>query len=295
MKNVSRRSAIVIVLAAIVVSGSIGTVRYFGLRRQREAQGTTPIGDKIHVPRWLQPSAVRHHARFASLWDGPDPLERLRRVERLDAVVAGAASDEDRARRLLHWTRSLFQPGTPHPYPPPDALTTLSEIRAGHTGGFCAQYSFVLVQALQSFGRPARLVTLAGHEVVETWLLDQSRWTMLDPLFDVQIVDAAGRSLSAIEIREARHARAAVAATEGHRLTEPLPHYLARYERIGIWIRNAFTSAPVNFADFDRYRVWILPDDERSLPSDSLRTTHPEDLYGPPRDFPGSAAPVVSD
>jgi hypothetical protein len=191
----------------------------------------------------------------------------------------------------MHWTRAQFEPGRPDPYPPPDATTTLSEIRAGRTGGFCAQYAFVLVQALQSFGKPARVVTIEGHEVVETWLADQKRWTMLDPLFDLQVIDQGGRSLPAIEIRKARHTGATLAFSAGNRLAEPSRRYVARYDRIALWIRNAFVSAPVNFTDFDRYRVWLVRSDELSPSPESLSTTHPEGLYGPPNDFPGGNAP----
>jgi len=216
---------------------------------------------------------------------------QFRQAENLDAVVGAAASDEERARKLMHWTRAQFEPGRPDPYPPPDAMTTLSEIRAGRTGGFCAQYAFVLVQALQSFGKPARVVTIKEHEVVETWLADQARWTMLDPLFDLQVVDQRGRSLSAIEIRSARHAGETLGVTTGARLDESLRRYAARYDRIALWIRNAFVSAPAKFTDFDRYRVWLVGSDELSPSPESLSTTHPEGLYGPPLDFPDGNAP----
>jgi hypothetical protein len=276
-------------MLAIVAFAWVGLNRYRSLRSERVTLEAAPDSRPIHVPLWLPPAEVRHHQRFACLWDGQAPLSRFRLAENLDAVVVGAASDEDHARALLRWTRAQFEPGTPDPYPPPDAITTLSEIRAGRTGGFCAQYAFVLVQALQSFGRPARVVTITGHEVVETWLPDQARWTMLDPFFELQVVNAHGRSLSAIEIRDGRQVDAELAVTEGNRLTEPLTDYLARYDRIAVWIRNAFTSAPVNFMDFDRYRVWLLNEGEQSPSPESLSTTH-RGLYGPPEDFPDGLA-----
>jgi transglutaminase-like putative cysteine protease len=288
--QVSKRTAVPIVLVALVAFGWVGLMRYRSLRSLRAEAAPSPGTGPIHVPLWLPPSEVRHHDRFHCLWDGQAPLARFRRAENLDAVIAGATSDEERARKLLHWTREQFTPGTPDPYPPPDAITTLSEIRAGRTGGFCAQYAFVLVQALQSFGQPARVVTLLGHEVTEAWLPDQARWVMLDPLFDLQVVDQRGRSLSAIEIREAHRAGAPLAVTSANRLSEPLAAYVARYDRIAVWIRNAFTSAPVNFADFDRYRVWLVNEGEQSPVAVSLSTTL-LDLYDPPEAFPDSVAP----
>jgi len=280
-----------LLVATIIVAGCVGVYRYKSLRRRQMGLEVNSPSDPIHVPLWVPPAQVRHKTRFACLWDGQAPLARFRQSENLDAVVGDAASDEERARKLLHWTRAQFEPGRPDPYPPPDAMTTLSEIRAGRTGGFCAQYAFVLVQALQSFGRPARVVTIENHEVVETWLADQARWTMLDPLFDLQVIDQDGRSLSAIEIRNARHAGATLAVTAGDRLAEPLRRYVARYDRIALWIRNAFVSAPVNFTDFDRYRVWLVRSNELSPSPESLSTTHPEGLYGSPNDFPHGNAP----
>jgi transglutaminase superfamily protein len=278
-----------LILATIIVSGYIGVQWDKALRRQpMGSEGRSPF-DPIHVPLWLPTSQVLHRTRFACVWDGQAPLARFRQAESLDAVVAGAASDEERARKLLHWTREQFEPGRPDPYPPPDAMKTLSEIRAGRTGGFCAQYAFVLVQALQSFGKPSRVVTIVNHEVVETWLQDQGRWTMLDPLFELQVFDSSGRSLSAIEIRNGRNSGATLAITAENRLTEPLRQYVARYDRIALWIRNAFVSAPMNFADFDRYRVWLVRANEVSPTPESLSTTHPEGLYGPPNDFPRGA------
>ena len=285
MTGVSNRTAATVVAVAVVIAAGIGIWRFQSMRAERspvEPAAKPPI----RVPLFVPADAVRHHGRFTFLWDGPAPLASFRQAEKLDAVIAGAGADEEAARKLMHWTRAQFEPGTPSPYPPPDATTTLNEIRSGRTGGFCAQYSFVLVQALQSEGRPARMVTIDGHEVVETWLRDQSRWTMLDPMFDLQVVDRSGRSLSAYEIRAAGAAGAGLALTPGHRLTEAPSVYFARYGTIAIWLRNAFTGAPVNFADFDRYRLWLVAAGEPSPKSESPSTSFPDEVYGPPHGFP---------
>jgi hypothetical protein len=289
MTRYSRWTAGSLLVATTGVAGAVGVIGQVSLHRGEIGLEVNSASAPIHVPLWVPRDRVRHKTRFSCVWDGRAPLAQFRRAENLDVVVDGAASDEERARRLMHWTRAQFEPGRPDPYPPPDAMKTLSEIRSGRTGGFCAQYAFVLVQALQSFGMPARVVTIAAHEVTEVWLADQGRWTMLDPLFDVQLVGADGRSLSAVEIRDARHAGAAVAVSEGGRLAEPLRRYIARYDRIALWIRNAFVSAPVNFTDFDRYRVWLVRGDEVSPTPESLSTTHPEGLYSRPDDFPEEA------
>jgi transglutaminase superfamily protein len=295
MTHVSKGTAASVLLLTVLVSGYLGAQWDKARRRRPIGLEESSTSDPINVPLWVPRSQVRHRTRFACLWDGPAPLARFRQAENLDAVVGNAGSDEERARKLLHWTRAQFEPGRPDPYPPPDATKTLAEIRAGRTGGFCAQYAFILVQALQSFGKPARVVTIVDHEVVETWLADRVRWTMLDPLFELQVIDPSGRSLSAIEVRNARNARATLALTAGNRLTEPLSRYVARYDRIAIWIRNAFVSAPTNFTDFDRYRVWLVRGNEVSPTPESLSTTHPEGLYGTPNDFPRDDAPSGAD
>ena len=283
-----------LVIATLIVGGCVGAQRYESLRQQRLGLEVVSESDPIHVPLWVPLGLVEHKSRFACQWDGEGPLAPLRRSEDLDEVVAGVSSDEERARRLMHWTRAQFQPGRPSPYPPPDAMKTLAEIRAGRTGGFCAQYAFVLVQALQSFGQPARVVTIDEHEVVETWLADQRRWTMLDPLFELQVLDESGRSLSAIEIRRARVAGRSVSLLRGNRLGEPFRRYAARYDHIALWIRNAFVSAPENYSDFARYRVWLVRSNEVSPSPESLSTTHYEGLYGPPHDFPVSGTELLT-
>jgi hypothetical protein len=45
-------------------------------------------------------------------------------------------------------------------------------------------------------------------------------------------------------------------------------------------------SAPENFSDFDRYRVWIVRNGEVSPSPESLATTHTAGRYGFPGDFP---------
>src|SRR5262245_9115437 len=84
-------------------------------------------------------------------WSEPR-VAALRRQEGLDQVVAGATGEIDRFRRLMHWTRSQFPVGDPEPYPPANGVGLLAEIRSGRTGGFCGQYSYLLADALKSFG-----------------------------------------------------------------------------------------------------------------------------------------------
>ncbi len=273
-RTVSRRQVVLVVGLAVVAFGVAGAIRVLGHRPPR-VQASPPV----RVPLFVDPSAVDHQSRFRFTFDPAEVLAALRHQEHLDDVVAGARSDREAFRRLMEWTHEQWQLGTPNPYPPPDALIILRDIRAGFTGGFCAQYCFVLVQAIQSFAIPARMVTITGHEVVEAWLRDEGRWVMLDPTYRLQVVDAGGRPLNALEIRRRVERGEALAVTADHRLPEAEARYLERYRRFAVWLRNDHISRPMNFTDFPRYLVWFDPPDDAGRAPESLVTGFAEDLY----------------
>jgi len=231
----------------------------------------------VHL--FADPAGVRHFPRFRFVYENPAVLQDLRQQEGLDEVVAGARDDQETFRRLMTWVRDQWEPGRPDPYPPPDARIILRDIRQGVTGGFCAQYCFVLLQAIGSFGAPARCVTVEGHEVIEAWLRDQGRWVMFDPLHDLQILDNEGRSLSALEIWEHSDDPSVLRMTSDNRCSQEQSTYLERFRHFAVWLRNDFVSQPMNFTDFDRYRVWFDPSEVRTVPSAALRTSFAMDLY----------------
>ena len=121
-------------------------------------------------------------------WSTEPRLLDLRKQEKLDEVVLGASGDLDLFKRLTAWARSQFEPGDPDPYPLSNGISILQDIRSGKTHGFCAQYSYLLGDALKSFGYFAvRYVELesesgSGHFAVEAWSNDLERWILLDPL-----------------------------------------------------------------------------------------------------------------
>lgn len=252
--------------------------------------GPGPAPSPLTVHLFVAPSQVQHMPRFRFAFDPPEVLQQLRLDEGLDVIVHGAGSDEELCRRLMRWTRAQWEPGRPDPYPPPDARIILRDIRSGFTGGFCAQYCFVLVQAISSFGLQARCVTIRGHEVMEAWLRDEQRWTMLDPLYALQVLDAEGRSLNANQIRLAVAGGNRMRLLDGNRCGESPADYLARFRQLAVWIRNDFVSHPMNFVDFDRYRVWLAPPDDVAVPSVSLTTPFPLDLYAGPETLPAPPA-----
>ena len=252
--------------------------------RWNSAGDTTPSRRQENEPLmavhlFADPDGVRHFSRFRFVYENPAVLQDLRRQEGLDEVIADAEGDQEIFRRLMGWVRDQWEPGRPDPYPPPEARIILRDIRQGVTGGFCAQYCFVLLQAISSFGAPARCVTVEGHEVIEAWLRDEKRWVMFDPLNNLQVIDNDGRSLSALEIWERSDDPSGLRITTGHRCTEGQSTYLDRYRHFAVWLRNDFVSQPMNFTDFDRYRVWFDPSGVAVVSPASLRTSFALDLY----------------
>jgi hypothetical protein len=237
-------------------------------------------GDSIEVPRFVPPEKVRHHSRFRFTFDNEEALRPLRNRAKLDQVIAGAKADMEVFLRLMNWVRAQWTPGRPDPYPPINAIVILDKIRKGETGGFCAQYCFVLVQCLQSLGYKARYVTVKGHEVIEVWSPGLSKWVMLDPLYELYISNGI-MPLSVVEIHgtilRGGH------ALEVHAQKDPgdLKEYLSRYEKFAVWAKNDHVSSPINFFDIERYKIYFLdqPNERMYVPAESLYTFFPEDLY----------------
>jgi hypothetical protein len=235
----------------------------------------------IVVPLWVDPNAVRHRTRFLFSFDPPEALAALRAEERLDRVVAAAAGDLDRFRRLTAWARARFEPGVPSPYPPIDARVILRDVRAGRTGGFCAQYNYVLVQALLSLGHLARYVTVVDHEVVEAWARDERRWICLDPLHAATYVDEAGRALSVLELNGRTRRGEPLLAGPGS-LPGAAGDVGRAFARFEVWLRNDHVVRPLNFADLPRYKVRFLEEGEAAPAGDGLWTREAADLYFDP-------------
>ncbi len=258
-----------------VLFGAISVVRF--VRQEHAAARSVP--PPLKVPLWVPAASVVQSGRFVFSFEPADAVSDLRASERLDQVVAGTTAAEEAARKLSRWVRDQWEPGRPDPYPPPDAEVILRDIRAGRTGGFCAQYCYVLVQAIASLGGRARFVTISEHEVVEVWLPVEKRWTMLDPHYQVQVLDPAGRSLSALEIHDAARTGAPVVLSSGNRLEEDAWTYVGRFRSFAVWLRNDLKSRPLNFQDLGRYRVWFpaAPDQPPGAPA--LATPYAVDLY----------------
>jgi hypothetical protein len=270
--------AVVLLITAIAVATRV---------EKREVAPPPVAGPAMRVPLFVDPNQVVHEPRFRFTFDPPEALIELRHRERLDSVVAGAAGDLDRFRSLTAWARAQFEPGIPNPYPPLDARIILRDVRSGFTGGFCAQYNFVLGQALMSLGYPSRYVTVVDHEVLESWARDEGRWVCLDPLHAATYVDEEGRALSVYELCERSRAGKPIIPAEGS-LPGTASEVSRAFEEFSVWIRNDHVSRPLNFSDLDRYKVTYIFDGEdlRAVGRSRLTTSILGDLYYDPESPP---------
>ncbi len=235
---------------------------------------------RIHVPLFVDPAQVRPTPRFRFTFDPPTALAAYRAEESLDAVAGNPVDDLARCMTLMHWSRAQWQPGIPSPYPPIDARIILRDIRRGFTGGFCAQYNYVLAQALQSFGIPARYVSLIEHEVIEARLPDKGRWVCLDPLYDTIYRDEQGEPLSVHEIHR-RVLDGMPVSLSNPALAAEKPSHMDAFRAFAVWLKNDHVSSPINFTDLERYKVYFVPSgaDPAGLPAGVLSTSEVADLY----------------
>lgn len=205
-------------------------------------------------------------------------LAQLRSREQLDAVVAGAPREFDAILRLRDWVAAQFPHTLPEPYPLWDAMIILDEIRAGRTGGFCAQYSQVLLQSLASLGVPARYVEVGtrhnpiNHFPIEVWSNDYGKWVVIDADFILHY-ERDGVPLSAVEVHDAYVTGqvASITVVEGTRAPgHPSPAEMTeRTVELYYYVRYAQKAdhvfAPYEAA-FDRLNEAIEVTDEHTVP-----------------------------
>jgi hypothetical protein len=240
----------------------------------------------MRVMRFVDPTLVRHSPRFRFTYDPVEALALLRAEEGLDGIVDGAANDLELSRRLLDWTRSQWEPGRPDPYPPLDARIILRDIRRGFTGGFCAQYNYVLVQSLQSLGYPARYVTVARHEVLEVWVRDEKRWVCLDPYYRATYIDEEGRALSVAELFERTRAGKPIIPAAGA-IPGTSERVQQTFSRFRMWLKNDHVSNPVNFTDLPTYYLQYVPTGDAPPAGAGLWGSRLEDFYFDPDEIAG--------
>jgi hypothetical protein len=200
-------------------------------------------------------------------WTEPKVLE-LRKQEKLDEVIDGAKTDIEIFERLTVWARRQFEPGTPDPYPLSNGVDILKDIRSKKTGGFCGQYSYLLGDALKSFGFfDVRYVEIwkdpqTSHFLVEAWSNQFRKWILLDPLYAATVLDKQNQLMSAWNVH------AAVARGEGASLKRnwlapesevpraPDSNYFPLYTLVAVSLRN-------NLAGMDH--PWTIKERERDF------------------------------
>ncbi|OKL42098.1 transglutaminase-like domain-containing protein [Pontibacter flavimaris] len=139
-------------------------------------------------------------------------LQQLRTTYNLDALVAGAANDTEKALRMVNWVHQQWQHNGMNEPSNPDALTILAEVKDGKQFR-CVEYGIVTTACLNAIGLPARTMGLkmkevetiesgAGHVLLEVYLPDLRKWVMLDGQFDVMPV-LNNVPLNAVEFQQA--------------------------------------------------------------------------------------------
>jgi hypothetical protein len=232
----------------------------------------------IFVPTFTK--QPKNRCRFVYSYDSVEALGEFRKGEHLDSVVFGCKTDFDIAVKLMHWVRSQWEPGKPSPYPPINAMEILKRIRDGETGGFCAQYCYVFVQAMQSFGYKARYVTIRNHEVSEVFLPSMDRWVCFDPFYDSYYVNEKGFPLSAGKISAAYRISKKISMI-GSKKSEIGSNHFARFEYFAVWIKNDHVGNPINFDGIERYKVYLVnsKEDIAEVPLYANYSSFIEDFY----------------
>ncbi|WP_439880297.1 transglutaminase-like domain-containing protein [Pontibacter sp. MBLB2868] len=139
-------------------------------------------------------------------------MQTLRSQYNLDAIVAGAANDTEKALRMVNWVHNQWEHNGMNQPTKSDALTILEEVKGGKQFR-CVEYGIVTTACLNAIGLPARTMGLkmkdvetiesgAGHVLLEVYLPDMKKWVMLDGQFDVMPV-LNNVPLNAVEFQQA--------------------------------------------------------------------------------------------
>lgn len=232
-------------------------------------------------------------------WLEPKVLQ-LRKQENLDAVVGDARAEMEIFERLTLWSRKQFEPGFPDPYPLSNGVDILKDIRAGKTKGFCAQYTYLLADALKSIGfYDVRYVEIGQdlqhtHFLLEVWSNRLSRWMLLDPLYAAIVEDAAGAPQSAWQVHSAivekkienLHRRWLAPETEVPR--GPDLEYFALYGRTAVSLRNDLARMDHPWTIQERQRDFLqmaanvsaLPNEYQNISGRAEDFTSPRNVCG---------------
>jgi len=221
-------------------------------------------------------------------------LKQLRESEKFKDLPA--KDQFDYFLKLCDWTRRQWKESNPNPYPLCNAIDILADIRAGKTGGFCGQYSYVLADVLKSMGYFAvRYVELwtgknnEAHFVVEAWSDQHGKWVVLDPQQDLYYEFKADNTpANAYEIRESflnkdGKVRARSAAGSRAEMGDTQMRYYANF---AVSFRSDLMRHQKPLSNQDRFDMFVFFRDQRSSPGVFNNripyanvTTRIEDIY----------------
>jgi transglutaminase-like putative cysteine protease len=153
--------------------------------------------DKVRVLERVNPEVLFTSIPFEyERFDQPE-LAEIRLANKLDELVAGAATELEKMIRIQNWVHGQwkFQAPAP-PYPAWDAREILRRKE-----GFCVQYAIVCMQCALSLGLQTRFTfgiaprgrtgdAVCGHEVVEFWSDEHGKWVLIDASQNECFVDA---------------------------------------------------------------------------------------------------------
>ncbi len=168
----------------------------------------------LRLDDWRNPELVWPPSGYAcENYDHPG-LRQLRAKFELDRVAAGTQGEFDLVLRLLNWAyRVPIKDIFAQPEISWNALDYLAlerdacgaiimnRYQTRRRDGFCLISNLALMQALLSFGIPARHIAIGGHEVCEVWSNEHDKWVHLDATREFYCFDRRTRTpLNVLEI-----------------------------------------------------------------------------------------------
>ncbi len=142
-------------------------------------QYTLGGGRKLTCLGLDNPPLVRsRYPFFYEKFDNPE-LHRLRKLFRLDEVIAGGKNEFEQILLLNQWLVDHVEFGGPAPIQP-QAFHVLNYGLAGQ-GFNCTYLSFTLAQMYTSLGWTARKMTSVGHGTLDVWSDYWRKWMQVDP------------------------------------------------------------------------------------------------------------------
>jgi hypothetical protein len=139
-------------------------------------------------------------------------LEKLRKKYKIDSIIDGAQTDEEKTLRILHWVHNQWEHNGSNRPKKYDAISILEEAHSGKNFR-CVEYGIVATACLNSIGLKARTIGLktkdvetrksgAGHVATEVFLNDKQKWIFLDGQWDI-IPYLNDKPLNAVEFQKA--------------------------------------------------------------------------------------------